>query len=510
MTAKANLTTRVWAMVATAAFAAALLIVIVVATKPAHAATTFTVNSIADENDLDFPGGTIDGSSDGICDVSSLSEVRCTLRAAIQQANVTKEADKINFAIPGDGPHTISPGLSLPAITKPLTIDGYTQGDATLATTSDDATENTETQPGTNAVLKIVLRGPGAASGQSGLKIDSGSDGADASNSVIRGLVIQFYFHGINLSGGKGYKVEGNFLGTGPSGTSAPEGNLRGVTMLTSSSTIGGTTPDKRNLISGNLSDGIGINEGGEAGNKVEGNLIGTAKDGTSPLGNGVGLNGGDGVHVFTRSNNNTIGDSNPSDGATNAANTIAFNDDNGVGISGSPDPATGNRILSNFIFSNGKLGINLLGGTQDPNGVTANDANDQTTSKPDPDKDTGPNNLQNYPLITSATTFPTFTTVNGTLESTPSTRKKKRTFIIQFFSSPSEDSSHFGEGQTFLGEKQVTTDRRGNATFSFAPFQKVVPVGQFITATATNKKTGDTSEFSRAKIVTEPIAEPG
>jgi hypothetical protein len=483
-------------------------LLIISATKPAYAeAKTFTVDSTGDENDLDFPGGTFDGSSDGECDVSSLSEVRCTLRAAIQQANATKGADTIAFAVPGDGPHTISPGSSLPVITKPVTIDGYTQGDATPATTSDDATENTIplAKDGTNAVLKIVLRGPGAASGRTGLKLDGVSSEAAASNSVIRGLVVQFFFHGVFLSGGKGYKVEGNFLGTSPSGTSAPEGNLHAVTMLTSGSTIGGTTPDKRNLISGNLSHGIAIEEGGKGGNKVEGNLIGTAKDGTSPLGNGASLNDGDGVHVFTRSNNNTIGDSDPRDGATNAANTIAFNDDNGVGISGSPDPATGNRILSNSIFDNGKLGINLLGGTQDASGVTANDGDDPNTPKTDPDKDIGPNNLQNYPEIAGATTTPVpgFTTIGGKLTSTPSTRKKRRTFTIQFFSNPSTGSTD--EGKTFLGEIKVTTDKEGEAPFTFVPPTEVVPVGHFITATATNNKTGDTSEFSEAERVEPP-----
>jgi trimeric autotransporter adhesin len=95
-----------------------------------------------------------------------------------------------------------------------------------------------------------------------------------------------------------------------------------------------------------------------------------------------------------------------------------------------------------------------------------------------------------------------TFTSINGTLNSTPSTRKKTRTFIIQFFSNPSTDPD---EGKTFLGQIQVQTDRQGNTgTFGFSPLQKV-PVGQFITATATNKKTGDTSEFSQARVVEEP-----
>jgi hypothetical protein len=49
-----------------------------------------------------------------------------------------------------------------------------------------------------------------------------------------------------------------------------------------------------------------------------------------------------------------------------------------------------------------------------------------------------------------------------------------------------------------------MTTDRRGNTPFGFTPAQKV-SVGRLVTATATNKKTGDTSEFSEARVVVEP-----
>ena len=77
---------------------------------------------------------------------------------------------------------------------------------------------------------------------------------------------------------------------------------------------------------------------------------------------------------------------------------------------------STGNRGLSNFIFSNGELGINLAG-------ITAND--------PD-DPDTGPNNLQNFPMIASAKTGALKTTINARLNSTPN-----RTFRVQFFSNP-------------------------------------------------------------------------
>jgi Right handed beta helix region len=212
-------------------------------------------------------------------------------------------------------------------------------------------------------------------------------------------------------------------------------------------STIGGTSPAARNLISGNVRSGVEVFNG--SGNTIQGNLIGPDKNG------------------------NALVDSNAVDG--------------GVVISS----GTGNRISRNSIFSNGDLGIDLGN-----NGVTANDLKDP---------DAGANRLQNYPVITSAQTFASFTSINGRLNSTPSTRLTTRSFIIQFFSSPAADPSGYGEGKTFLGQILVSTNRNGNASFTFTP-ALAVPEGAFVTATATNKATGDTSEFSNAKRVEELV----
>ena len=432
-----------------------LLLFGVLLATPAHAAT-FTVNSTND------PG-------DGTCNATE-----CTLREAINAANSTKRADTITFNIPGNGPHNISLGsLGLPTITKPVTIDGYTQGDAT-ADTADDATENTLTEPGkTNAVLKIQLDGINVTSRVQGLDI-----GTNASNTVVKGLVIhRFRWEGISIaSGSTGNKIQGNFIGTDPSGTvdvgngTAPAGAVpkSGVTVYGTNNTIGGASPEARNLISGNDDGGVAITgSSGGRGNKIQGNLIGTDRNGSDAL--------------------------------------LLGNTDHGVAL---VFGTTGNRILSNTIFSNNGLGIDLVGGFEDANDVTANDGDDPNTSKPDPDKDTGPNNLQNYPLLTSAQVFEELfgdtTTITGELTSTPSTRKKKRTFTIQFFSSPSADASGFGEGKTFIGQVQVTTNRQGNASFSFTVNQDLT--GQYVTATATNNRTGDTSEFSQARVVEEPV----
>jgi hypothetical protein len=86
-----------------------------------------------------------------------------------------------------------------------------------------------------------------------------------------------------------GNVFEGNFIGTNPAGTMAfgnGSGALGGIDFgfcgTPSNCTIGGTTPDARNLISGNVGSGIAF---GGTGNTVQGNLIGTDVTGTLALG---------------------------------------------------------------------------------------------------------------------------------------------------------------------------------------------------------------------------------
>jgi hypothetical protein len=132
------------------------------------------------------------------------------------------------------------------------------------------------------------------------------------------------------------------------------------------------------------------------------------------------------------------------------------------------PAPAT--RIFGNAIFSNAGLGIDL-----GFNGVTPNDVGDG---------DTGPNNLQNSPVLTSVTA----SSVEGTLNSTPNT-----SFGVQFFASTACDPSGSGEGRTLIQSAVVGTDPSGNASFGVS---LTVPPGRVVTATATDPD-GNTSEFS-------------
>jgi hypothetical protein len=465
-------------LVLVAALAVVASLLLALAQKPAYATSTVT--------------NTSDGGAG-------------SLRQAILDANFTDGASVINFNIPGTGVHTIKPSSALPIITEQVTIDGYTQ---------PGASPNTKAV-GNDASLKVQLSGTNAPQGTSGLEIV-------ASDSVIKGLVINRFGDGIFVSGPTfGTSIEGNFIGTDPTGTIDSGNGLAGVDIegdsvagSPSQAMVGGTTPAARNLISGNDRGGvfIGGRFGGEQADsmRVQGNYVGTDRSGTKDLGNdGIGLdieaasgttvggttaasrnvvsgngsagvdlvvasgtkmlgnrigttasgtgalgNADSGVLVEGGSSNNLIGD-----GTAAGSNTIAFNRLDGVLVDGS---STGNRISRNSIFSNVALGIDLLA------------------------------SVQNKPILSSAKTVSGKTTIKGTLSSTAG-----ETFTIEFFSNPSGD-----EGKKFVGQKSVTTDASGNASFSFTP-ATAVSVGQTVTATATSDSTHDTSEFSAPRKVT-------
>jgi hypothetical protein len=271
--------------------------------------------------------------------------------------------------------------------------------------------------------------------------------------------------------------VQGNKIGTDANGTVAiPNGN-NGILVyyFTTGVTIGGTTAAAGNVISGNTFSGIYILASNTL---VEGNKIGTDVTGTLPLGNG-----GDGVTIagysFSPSANNSIGGT-----AAGAGNIIANNGGVGVNVL-DPDNSglnVGNAILSNQIYGNAHLGIDLGG-----DGVTPNHSGGLIT---------GPNGFQNFPVLSTASSLAGQTTINGSLNGAANT-----TYTIQFFSNTTADPSGYGQGQNYLGSTSVTTDSTGNVTFS-ATLSVSSAAGQFISATATDPN-GNTSEFSQDITVT-------
>ncbi|HXG64790.1 MAG TPA: right-handed parallel beta-helix repeat-containing protein [Blastocatellia bacterium] len=258
-------------------------------------------------------------------------------------------------------------------------------------------------------------------------------------------------------------EVLGNYIGTNSAGTQALGNSGSGINCV-EGETVGGATPGARNIISGNGSNGVTISG---TDTSVLGNYIGTDVTGTAALGNL-----GDGVRLLDQGN--TIGGTDSS-----AGNVIAFNGGDGVAIT---FPGPGNPILSNSIFANGGLGIDL-----GDDGVTPNDPCDA---------DTGANDLQNFPVLTAVTASASSVTLQGQLNSSPNT-----TYLLQFFANSAPDPTGFGEGERLIGSTSVTTDGSCNASFS-ATLPAAVGAGQFITATATDPGR-NTSEFSNAVAVT-------
>lgn len=432
-----------------------------------------------------------------------------SLRQAIIEANATDDPDTIEFNIPGDGPHTIAPvDDALPPIVHPVVIDGYSQPGASANTLVN----------GINADLRIVLDGSNLEGAANGLAVET-------SDSTIKGLVIHSFpvacvaLGKLFLFGLSGNKVEGNFIGTDVTGTTAPGSSGRyGVQVNATENVIGGSAPAARNLISGNPSgavylqsslnivqgnfigtditgtqalpnfsgvsmfssggnqiggtetgtgnvisgndnDGISVGAVGAQNNTIKGNFIGTDITGTIPLGNG-----GKGVSVFD-SSNLVIGDDGP--------NVIAYNL---IGISIDRTISVGIEILSNSIHSNTHAAIGGLG-------LNAGATNDEC------DEDYGANDLQNFPVLVSAVSDCEIT-ITGSLDSIPETA-----YRVQFFASPECDSTGYGEGKVFLGETSVALGATCVKEFE-AALPGGLRTGWVVTATATDPG-GNTSIFS-------------
>jgi len=245
--------------------------------------------------------------------------------------------------------------------------------------------------------------------------------------------------------------VAGNFIGSDESGLNPLPNSQQGVLIDSANgNTIGGTTSAARNLISAN-NTGVQISGSSASSNVIQGNYIGTDISGTAPLPNET-----NGVVMNRDASGNLIGGS-----STAAGNTLAFNPGDGVLV----DTGIFNSILTNSIFSNGGLGIELL-----------HDGNHN----------------QPKPVLTSIQSVVSGTTILGTAQGTPSTP-----YTIQFFSNAVSGP----EGKTFLGQVSVTTNTSGIASFTANLSTALDPTQPYITATATNAA-GDTSEFSRSGTV--------
>jgi len=154
------------------------------------------------------------------------------------------------------------------------------------------------------------------------------------------------------LNSGTDYNtVSGNFIGTDIDGMAAIPNDGFGVFVRDGAqyNTIGGDTPQERNLVSGNGNCGVILMDEGTDHNVVSGNYIGTDVNGTAAIPNptcGVGLWGQPKYNIIGGSNTT------PGGACSGACNLISGNSDEtwavGVGIGG---PGTDhNVVIGNYI----------------------------------------------------------------------------------------------------------------------------------------------------------------
>jgi len=360
--------------------------------KPASAADPFliVVNSTGDKSDFE-PGRP--------CETAK-ENGECTLRAAIELANYGKSihGTLITFDIDREsalGPTFISIGSALPRIELVgsdggVTIQGPNLKDGS-AIVLDGGGSGTyaglEIRANNCAVKKLIISnfgGYGIVVGASsipaltgtlitgnkigdlaplslypkpnggGIKlINVGSSFIGGVAPGERNVIAGNTGHGISIEGGGTNQIIGNYIGVNSDGTQALP-NSSGINIDGSyGNTIGGDTPEERNIISGNNSFGIFIEANGNA---VTGNFVGTDATGTQSIPNKFsGVRIGNSGTVF---GDNWIGGEMPGEG-----NLISGNGNAGIALANTER----NTITNNTI------GLNLAQTAALPNlfGVT-------------------------------------------------------------------------------------------------------------------------------------------
>ena len=353
-----------------------------------------------------------------------------SLREAICAANNNPGPDNIYFNIPGAGTHTIDVSSFLPPLTDDVTtINGYTQPGAYPNTDAGPATIRIEID-GTginNNGLNVtssgnVIRGlaifgflwneiaifnyEGRTASYnliSGNYLGTNAGGTlcpATENKGLNGVFIGLGAHhnliggglppNLNLISCNGYEgvgihgsgttdnvVSANYIGTDPLGTTSRGNTWDGVRIYggAQNNTIGGATWGERNVISGNVRDGVRIVGAGTTGNRVLGNYIGLEPDGVGDRSNDYY-----GVHLLDGAQDNTIG----GDRTAGEGNVISGNL---VGVVLSGTETMNNTVSGNFIgldFSGGLAvgnsadGVGIIAGARNNliGGATAGAAN--------------------------------------------------------------------------------------------------------------------------------------
>lgn len=380
-----------------------------------------------------------------------------SLSEALVQANSSAGPHTIVFAIPGAGPHRISPLSGFVTLNREMTIDGYTQpGSApnTLAANSD-------------AVIQIEIDGSGTPLNTTGLRV--------CAPVTVRGVALFGFTDGIRLvSGCPGrLTLKGSFIGLDATGRAA--GDMSdGLVLARADSVIGGNLPADRNLIAADraiLTDGVG--------GLIDGNIIGGDRFGrrvdNSDRAIGLHTVGGAGADVLL------VGSLAPN-------RFVGFV--TGVAITESSQRV---RASNNDFVDISGPGIDLSSSAT-PDGITPNDPEDG---------DSGPNGLLNFPLPATAQRSASGIQVSGTIQRPNSAAVLALT--ITAYASLRCDSASNRSGERVLGSFGFLSLNGGQTTFNGTiPLTRPVPHGSFITLTATDNQ-NNTSEFSPCLALGEP-----
>ena len=254
-----------------------------------------------------------------------------SLREAILQANSTLGLDRIEFDIPGSGPHTIRPLTPLHVVSESVTIDG-------------------QSEPDFDGSPVVVLDGTDVV-GIPGL-IERGID-TEASECVIRGLNVgNFAGPAIEVGSGANTIVEGNWLGLDPTGN-LPAENIYSVRVFAGPGhVLGGTSEAARNIVS--AASAYGVVFAGQS-CRIEGNFFGLNASGTGAVPNSFGIR--------CSGSNNVIGGLAPG-----ARNVVSGNLEAGLIVLAAGTLIQGNLVgtdaTGSFAIPNGQHGIDTQSGT--------------------------------------------------------------------------------------------------------------------------------------------------
>lgn len=453
---------------------------------------------------------------------SNTSPTPNSLRAAIKAGNAAAGPFKISFAIAGGCPQILNISGTMLDITGDVEIDGTTQS----------GWSGNTTYGAFDATLCLLMNGSGASTPWAFHVPASATNG----RLVVRGLMFAgFADAAIKIENGKNHRLSGNQFGAVP--LTVQNHDAIRVTGAAGGAFVGGFDDTEAvNLIAGSTDVGIYLDNA--AGGSVLGNnVIGFQPDGIGNGGNGIG------VYAFNSPNNTLIANhvvystsygvalaGAGSSGNTLQSNTIgvrlangspAYNGNAGVAIQvGAKDNTIGAALTSdyggNFIAANGVPGVwvTASGGTGNrilDNKIDAGSGTgiDLAAAGPSANQATnpasGPNNLQNYPVLVSATRTSGANgsdAVVGTLASAPNTA-----YRIDLYYSSSCGTGNRGYPFLHLGRGTTTTDANGQGGYAFSAPAPISYVIGYLTVTATDPA-GNTSEAGNClaeTLVTPP-----